>query len=99
MDQEFRLAAKAGDLDAVSEFLAKGVDINSQSNDGWTALDFAMKYGQKEMAQFLIERGAKQNRRDNYDPNYQWARCLEAEANTLRQESADWRELHGLHPD
>ena len=98
MTEEFRLAAKAGDLTKVSDLLAKGVDVNVPSSDGWTALDFAIKYGQNEMAQFLIERGARQNKRDSYDPHYHWARYLNAIANTLSQDSASWRELHQLDP-
>jgi len=48
-------AAIAGNIDAVKEFLDAGVDVNSKSADGRTALDYA----DPNTADFLKEHGAK----------------------------------------
>ena len=48
-------AAIAGDINAVEVFLDAGVDVNSKSEDGKTALDFA----DPKTAEFLKKHGAK----------------------------------------
>ena len=39
--------------------IEEGADVNAQNNDGWTALMWASQEGHPEVAQLLIEAGAK----------------------------------------
>jgi len=54
-------AAKAGDAEAVKEFLAAGTDVNAKDDSGWTPLPFATT---KEIAKLLIAEGADVNTKD-----------------------------------
>lgn len=51
-------AIKTGDLRAVQRLLDQGVDINAVDARSWTALNLASYYGQVEVAELLIRRGA-----------------------------------------
>eukprot|EP01052_Picozoa_sp_SAG31_P021027 SAG31_NODE_1605_length_7765_cov_2.124315_9_plen_135_part_00 len=42
----------------VIDLLGQGVDIDTQSWSGWTALHYAAAYGHYDMARLLLERGA-----------------------------------------
>ncbi|MEZ5000661.1 MAG: ankyrin repeat domain-containing protein [Bacteroidales bacterium] len=57
------------DIEAAKKALAEGADINSQSNNGYTALMWASAYSNRspydEMAKFLISAGADVNIRAN----------------------------------
>ena len=55
-------AAEVGDIEKVKQFLAAGTDINTKDNSQQTPLHYAAK-GQKELAKFLIEKGAAVNAR------------------------------------
>ncbi len=57
------IAAGVGDLEAVKKHVTAGVDVNSESADGWTPLFYATD--QKNVAEFLISEGAKLNVLDN----------------------------------
>jgi serine/threonine-protein phosphatase 6 regulatory ankyrin repeat subunit B len=61
----FRSAAGSGNLDAVKEFLNDGVDVNSSSNRGYTALISASLRGHTAIVNILLENGADVNARDN----------------------------------
>jgi ankyrin repeat protein len=61
----FRSAAGSGNLDAVKEFLDDGVDVNSSSNSGYTALLASSLRGYTAVVKVLIEHGADVNARDN----------------------------------
>jgi ankyrin repeat protein len=61
----FRSAAGSGNLDAVKEFLDDGVDVNSSSNSGYTALLASSLRGHLPVVKVLIEHGANVNARDN----------------------------------
>ena len=51
---------------AVAELLLDAkVDVNHQTNNGSTALMFACKYSNVEVAKLLLERGADKTLRDN----------------------------------
>ncbi len=55
-------AVRSGDLRAVKERLANGVDINAEDSEfGVTALSWAVLRDNTEIAQFLIEKGAEVN--------------------------------------
>lgn len=51
-------AAGYGNNDAIKLLLDKGVDINTKSTFGWTALSSAAYEGKTKTAQLLIDRGA-----------------------------------------
>ena len=52
-------AAKAGDAEAVKEFLAAGADVNARGLGGLTPLDFAASKGDKETTDLLRKHGGK----------------------------------------
>ena len=61
----FHLAAKNGDIVSIEEMLDKGFDINEvDAGKGWTALHYAVNYGQKHLVEYLIVRGADVNKKD-----------------------------------
>ncbi len=61
----FHLAAKNGDIVSIEEMLNKGCDINEvDAGKGWTALHYAVNYGQKHLVEYLIIRGADVNKKD-----------------------------------
>jgi ankyrin repeat protein len=51
-------AAMQGDKDAVRALLKQGVDVNAAQGDGMTALHWAAKRGDAELAQMLVYAGA-----------------------------------------
>jgi ankyrin repeat protein len=59
-------ASAKGDVAAIKQNLAAGTDINAkQSADGSTPLMVAALFGQTEAAQFLVQKGAKTDARNN----------------------------------
>lgn len=51
-------AASEGDLVAIENLIASGVDLNSRDAKGWYPLGMAAAHGQCEALQLLVERGA-----------------------------------------
>jgi ankyrin repeat protein len=64
--EELLAAARKGDIERVRALLDGGVDVNSKSRYGATALSFACDRGNVEMVRLLIERGADVNIRDTF---------------------------------
>ena len=64
-DNDFWTMAGAGNLQAVKEHLAKGLDINAKNKDGVTALQIATLLGQYEIAELLVQKGADVNVKAN----------------------------------
>ena len=64
-DNDFWAMAGAGNLQAVKEHLAKGLDINAKNKDGVTALQIATLLGQYEIAELLVQKGADVNAKAN----------------------------------
>ncbi len=62
---DFLRCAQLGDLIALKLHLERGVYVDVQDQYGWTALMCAVREGQGEVAQFLLETGADVNIRDN----------------------------------
>ena len=61
----FHLAAKNGDIVSIEEMLSKKQDINEvDAGKGWTALHYAVNYGQKHLVEYLIVKGADVNKKD-----------------------------------
>ena len=54
-------AAGAGNIEAVKQHLAKGVDVDAKNKDEATALHVAAFLGQYEVAELLIQKGADVN--------------------------------------
>ena len=54
------VAAK-GDIEAVKQHLAAGVDVNAKSEDGGTPLLYAAAYGHRKIVELLITAGADVN--------------------------------------
>ena len=64
--EDFFAAARKGDVEALKSLLAKGVDVNSKTNYGATALSYACDRGHTAVVQLLIEKGADVNARDSF---------------------------------
>jgi cytohesin len=65
---EFHLAAWRGDLTGVGRFLDQGADVNIQDSQfNWTPLYWASFSGQRDVAEFLISKGADVNARDEWN--------------------------------
>ena len=64
--EEFFAAARRGDTAAVKALLDKGVDVNSKTRYGATALAYACDKGHVEVVKLLIERGADVNVKDTF---------------------------------
>ena len=58
-------AATEGNIEAVKQHLAAGVDVNAKDEDGATPLHHAAFGGYKEIAELLIAKGADVNAKDN----------------------------------
>ena len=54
-------AAEAGNIEAVKQHIAAGVNVNGKVGNGSTALNFAAYNGHKEIVQLLINNGADVN--------------------------------------
>ena len=51
-------AARQGKIKAVKKHLAAGVGVNAKDEDGVTPLQRAAQYGEKEVVELLISKGA-----------------------------------------
>ena len=51
-------AAKRGDVESLKAQLRSGADVNAAQGDGFTALHWAAKLGNREVAEILISAGA-----------------------------------------
>ncbi|RZC27648.1 ankyrin repeat domain-containing protein 40 [Asbolus verrucosus] len=59
LEEKLREAACIGDIEAVLALLSENLDINSKNSiNGWTALHWAAKRGNSEVADILINHGA-----------------------------------------
>lgn len=65
-NEEFFAAARKGDAAAVKALLDAGVDVNSKTRYGATALSYACDKGHVEVVRLLIERGADVNVKDTF---------------------------------
>ena len=58
-------AAKEGDIEAVKQHLAAGVDVNAKNDWGETPLHYATIEDQKETVELLIAKGSDVNAKDD----------------------------------
>src|ERR1044071_7845592 len=65
-NEDFFAAARKGDVAAVKAFLDKGVDVNTKTRYGATALSYACDKGHTEVVRLLLERGADPNVKDSF---------------------------------
>lgn len=54
-ENPFLIAAQNNDLDELNNQLKQGIDINSLSDDGWSALHFAAFRGYDQIVEFLLK--------------------------------------------
>lgn len=66
LSEEFFAAARKGDVAALKALLEKGVNVNSKTRYGATALSYACDKGHVEVVKLLIERGADLNSKDTF---------------------------------
>ena len=59
-------AAMKGNIEAVKQHLAAGIDVNVKDNIGLTPLHMAAGDGRKEVAELLIAKGAEVNMKNKY---------------------------------
>jgi ankyrin repeat protein len=64
-DQPLHIAALWGDTDLIEAFLVAGADIDSQGEDGFTPLHYAIEQDKAEAARLLIARGADLHLKDS----------------------------------
>jgi ankyrin repeat protein len=56
----FMHSVRSGDFDNIKELIDEGLDVNTQDNDGCTALWFAIKNRNVDIEKLLREAGAKE---------------------------------------
>ena len=61
LKDDFMAAVRAGELDAARDFLDKGVDVETKTYGGRTALMTAAANGHDELLTLLLQRGAAVN--------------------------------------
>ena len=61
IDRTLIAAIAGGDIEAVKQHLAAGVDVNAKNKVGGTPLHFAALEGRKEVVELLIAKGADVN--------------------------------------
>jgi len=57
-------AAEQGDIEAVKQYLADGVDVNAKDKRGFTPLHLAAIKGHKGIAKLIVTKGADVNAKD-----------------------------------
>ncbi|MFP4385192.1 MAG: ankyrin repeat domain-containing protein [Spirochaetia bacterium] len=62
------LAVQYGNLEKVKELVRKGLDMNMYNHQGVTPLMYAVDNGEIEIVRWLLEQGAKVDKRGNWDP-------------------------------
>jgi len=65
-EERFYAAARSGDLAAIKQLVADGVDVNAANQYGATALSFAADKGHIEVVRFLLDKGANPNQSDTF---------------------------------
>ncbi|XP_066027124.1 myotrophin [Pocillopora verrucosa] len=67
MGEQLVWACKNGDLDQVKDIMEKpGFDVNAEILNGRSGIHFAADYGQSNVIEYLLSKGADINRADKY---------------------------------
>jgi ankyrin repeat protein len=90
VDRALHKAAGAGNIEAVKQHLAAGVDVNAKDDNGWTPLHAAAREGHKEIVELLIANGADVNAKDEDDRT-----ALDWAIKHKQTETADLLRKHG----
>jgi len=61
---DFLSSIAGGNIAAVKQYLAKGIDLHELNQDGWNPLHSAASHGREEIAELLIAAGADVNFKD-----------------------------------
>jgi ankyrin repeat protein len=77
------LAAQSRKLEAVKLMVELGGDVNEQRPGGGTALHTATRFGDNEMIQFLVDKGADLNAKDRFGRNVMQEAEFEAPKPTI----------------
>ena len=64
--KDIREAARQGNIEAVKQYLADGVDVNAKDDWGKTPLHSTAEMRRKEIAELLIANGADVNAKDSW---------------------------------
>jgi ankyrin repeat protein/spore coat protein CotH len=91
-EKDIWLAARTGNMEAVKQHLANGVDANTRNNQGSTLLSWATVLGQTRIAELLIQKGADVNARNGDGSTPLHGAVLFGETETVRlliQKGAD----------
>ena len=84
-------AAQTGNIEAVKQHLADGVDVNAKPGSGWTPLHYAAREGHKEITDLLLTNGADVNaKNDEGGTPLDWAECC-----ADKKETVDLLRKHG----
>jgi ankyrin repeat protein len=87
-------AAEAGNIEAVKQHLAAGMDVNAKDEDGVTPLHEAALWGHNEVSELLIANGAEVNAIIVSGP-YQGKTPLDLAIRHKKNETADLLRKHG----
>ena len=87
-------AAEAGNIEAVKQHLAAGMDVNAKDEDGVTPLHEAALWGHNEVTELLIANGAEVNAIIVSGP-YQGKTPLDLAIRHKKNETADLLRKHG----
>jgi ankyrin repeat protein len=87
-------AAEAGNIEAVKQHLAAGMDVNAKDEDGVTPLHETALWGHNEVAELLIANGAEVNAIIVSGP-YQGKTPLDLAIRHKKNETADLLRKHG----
>ena len=83
-------AARTGNIEAVKQHLAAGVDVNAKDVDGINPLHYATWTDHKETVELLITNGADVNAQDDDDQT-----ALDSAIKDKHTETADLLRKHG----
>ena len=64
-NDSIHIATSVGNIEAVKQHIAGGVNVNASNKYGWTPLHEAARFGQKEVSELLITNGADLNARND----------------------------------
>ena len=93
-------AVAANNVEFVKELLISGEDVNAKFTKGARPLHATGMFGRKDVAEFLIAKGADVNAKDNNgEPALDWAVFVydweQPEVNAAKKETADLLRKHG----
>uniref|UniRef100_T1JLU3 Uncharacterized protein n=1 Tax=Strigamia maritima TaxID=126957 RepID=T1JLU3_STRMM len=96
---DFAWSLKNGDLEQVKDFVERQlIDINKDI-DGRPPLHYAADYGQKEVIQYLIEKGADLNSKDKHGISALLAAIWEGHTDCVRLLLQKGANKQGTTPD